>query len=113
MMPTEEEEFNTAAEHLFMTLTSSIQGQAKSRPLARDVVDGLVIDTCQTSDLGYETAIMDETGAHPVARYEIAGMALKGHAWWTRWAGEGHKTVTKLGYPGLTPDDEIRLVRMR
>lgn len=109
----EELEFMAAATHLLGTVTSQLQGQAQSKPMARDYVDGLVIDTCQTSDLGYETAIMDEVGAHPVARYETGPMAMKGHAWWCKWADEGHRTVHRLGYPGLIEDADIRIVRMR
>jgi len=114
MMPLDKEEqhFITAASHLLASLTANMGGLTKSRPLARDIVDGLIIDTTETSDLGCETAILDEVGAHPVARYETRDMAVKGHAWWCKHI-VGQKTVVRLGWPGLVEDAEVRLVRMR
>jgi len=109
----EESEFVNAPSHLFTTITSQIQDGTMSKPLARDYVDGLIIDTAATSDMGAETAIMDEVGVHPVARYSTKEMAMTGHVYWCKWAEDGHKTVVKLGYPGLTDDEEIRIVRMR
>lgn len=110
--PEDEKQFMEAADHLFATVTSQIQGKSVSRPMARDYVDGILVDTCSTSDLGYETAILDQVGAHPVARYRTASQAMKGHAWWCKHI-RGQKTVISLGYPGLTEDEDIRIVRMK
>jgi hypothetical protein len=108
----EEQEFLTAASHLLASVTGSMAGLTQSKPLARDIVDGLIIDTAVTSDLGCETAVMDEVGVHPVSRYATRKQAMVGHAWWCKNI-VGKKEVVKLGWPGLIEDETIRLVRMR
>lgn len=70
-----------------------------SRKLCRTALDnGLVVSTAWTPDEGYETAIIDINGVHPVERYpEGQAKAYAGHAKWVEFAKDGvGKTVTKL-----------------
>lgn len=83
-----------------------------SEMLARDIVDGLVVSTCATTDMGCETAILDEVGAYPVARYDTREQAMVGHAWWCRNV-PNMQTICKLGYPELIDPEEVRIVRMK
>jgi hypothetical protein len=86
-------------------------GNYESRKVGRDVVDGLTVSTCYTTDEGYETAILDTTGAYPVERYSSEEEAAGGHKKWCEKA----KTITKItmlgGLHGLVGDKEITLVR--
>lgn len=82
----------------------------ESRKVARDEVNGLEVSTAYTSDYGYETAILDQNGAHPVERYLDKSAAIVGHAIWLEYA----KTATgviELGAWGIIPDKEITLIR--
>lgn len=82
----------------------------RSTLLAHTYVDEVVVSTALTGDLGYETAILDAEGAHPVARYVNEEQARTGHAWWRKHI-IGKQVVTELGYPGALDDEEICLVR--
>jgi len=78
--------------------------------VGRDKVNGLIISTVKTSDMGHETAILDKNGTHPVQRYSDQIEAERGHKEWIEKA-KTITTVIKLGYPGLVDDEEITLVR--
>lgn len=44
----------------------------------------LELSTAYTSDEGYETAIIDFNGVHPVERYSNKEKAIKGHSKWKK-----------------------------
>jgi hypothetical protein len=74
---------------------------------------GLTISTIWISDLGYETAIFDMVGAHPVERCESKKEALVNHE---KWVNKSNRLVTilKLGYPNSSiKDEEITLKRFQ
>ena len=59
---------------------------------------GIGVSTVLSSDKGYETALLDKTGAHPVQRYKNRTFALKGHKKWVRFAKTAdRKSVIQLG----------------
>lgn len=58
---------------------------------------GLGVSTAWTSDEGYETAIGDRAGWHPVERYESRESAEAGHARWTALVETRPTTILKLG----------------
>jgi hypothetical protein len=82
----------------------------EQRKVARTEVNGLQVSTAYTSDMGYETAILDAEGAHPVERYGSREDAIKGHEKWLEIAKTA-ETVVKLGWGGWTDDEEITLIR--
>ncbi len=86
-------------------------GNYESRVVDRTDVKGITVSTCYTSDEGYESALLDENGAHPVERYASKAMAEKGHAKWVKKAATA-KTVVKLGgLGGLVGNTKIVLKR--
>ena len=88
-------------------------GDYETRKVARDVSEcGITVSTCWTIDEGYETALLDENGTHPVERYSTEDDAMRGHCKWLVFAHDANeKTVTKLGgFGGLVEDEEIVLV---
>ncbi len=88
-------------------------GNYEARKVGRDTVEGLDISTCDTTDEGYETALLDANGAHPVERYSSLEAAKEGHEKWKTWAANRTNTrVVKLGWlDGLCDAEEIELVR--
>ena len=72
--------------------------------------NGIGVSTVLSSDEGYETALLDKTGAHPVQRYRSRASALKGHKKWVNFAkmADG-KSVTMLGV--LDRNRKIKLRR--
>ena len=74
-------------------------------------VNGIGISTVYTSDEGYETALLDDKGAHPVERYANKEEAVIGHNQWVNKVKKGIKRVAKLGgFEGLVKNTEISLV---
>jgi len=69
---------------------------------------GIGVDTAYTSDEGYETALLDANGVHPVERYTSKAKALAGHRKWVKKA-KTIKKVTKLGWSGVIADEKITL----
>lgn len=59
---------------------------------------GVGVSTVWTSDEGYETAILDANGVHPVERYEDEESALQGHE---RWVSDANK-LTEVIVLGLS-----------
>lgn len=89
---------------------SSSLGTYDSRRVDRNDVNGLTVSTCWSSDCGFETAILDEEGTHPVERYGSRDEAIAGHAKWCERA----KTITEvveLGYGYYVEEELIQLVR--
>lgn len=81
------------------------------RKVGRDDIDGLTISTAYTSDEGFETAILDKNGVHPVQRYDSREEAIIGHSFWCEQS-KNAISVTKLpGLGGLIPSEEIILER--
>lgn len=81
-----------------------------SEMLARDIVDGLVVSTCATTDMGCETAILMKW---VLIRWPATTPgAMVGHAWWCRNV-PNMQTICKLGYPELIDPEEVRIVRMK
>lgn len=86
-------------------------GNYETRKLGKTEVNGVAVSTAYTSDEGYETAILDENGVHPVERYPSKEDAQLGHEKWCKEA-ETVETVTKLGgFGGLVDDEVITIVR--
>ena len=72
--------------------------------------NGIGVSTAYTSDEGYETALLDNNGTHPVERYETKEEAAKGHSRWVKFAKTANdKEVTKLGWSDLIDDETIIL----
>lgn len=84
----------------------------EDRKVASDDVGGVRVSTAWTSDFGYETALCDRNGCHPVARYASREKALQGHA---RWMAAVPTTVTfiRLGTSDGWVDDEERTLSPR
>jgi hypothetical protein len=87
----------------------------KSERIARvepEENQGIGVSTVYTSDEGYETALLDATGAHPVERYTSKVKALKGHKKWVKDA-PNLKTVIKLGSSFIgVESEEIELIKV-
>lgn len=81
------------------------------RKVGRTEVNGLIISTAFTSDEGYETAIIDANGVHPVERYISLEASKEGHEKWIKEAPL-ITTVLKLGFGGMINDEEIILKRL-
>ena len=98
--------------NLFGAISTNIgRKDYESRKVGRDELDfGLTISTCYTVDMGYETAILDKNGAHPVERYTTKKEATVGHDKWVAKAKE-LKKILKLGYGSLVEDSEVTLER--
>jgi hypothetical protein len=69
-----------------------------ARVVGRDAIAGLVVSTAWTEDHGFETAILDLAGAHPVERYPDRVVAGTGHTKWRRIA-ETAEEIVRLGLP--------------
>ena len=83
----------------------------ENRKIGRTEVNGIIVSTAYTSDEGYETAILDENGVHPVERYNSKSVAEIGHEKWCK-AAETLETITKLGgFGGLVEDEVITISR--
>ena len=82
----------------------------ESRMVGRDLVKGLIVSTCHTSDMGYETAICDATGAHPVERYDDKEASIAGHIKWMALA-ETMESVVELGNENFGVEPERIVVK--
>jgi hypothetical protein len=83
------------------------------RKVARDEIDTLSVDTAFTSDEGYETAIIDKNGTHPVERYEDCQSSIDGHKRWVEWCKDkSNFKVIELGvFHGMVENKEIIIER--
>lgn len=74
---------------------------------------GIGVSTAYSSDEGYETALLDKNGVHPVERYENKSDAEIGHKKWVS-KSKRIKTVIKLGgFGGLVDNKRIVLKRYK
>ncbi len=108
---TEEEHRTVFEEGLEMLLdTSERMLQGPKEVVGKDVTSGLVVSTVLTSDVGYETAIVDKQGAHPVQRYENRDAAVQGHG---QWVARAHELVSikKLGWGSIVENEIVTLMR--
>lgn len=48
--------------------------------------NGIGVSTAYTSDEGYETALLDANGVHPVERYDSREESVQGHKKWVSFA---------------------------
>ena len=65
----------------------------------RTEVNGLVVSTVMTFDMGWETAILDVHSAYPVERYASEELACEGHERWCSWAADSRNTtVHRVGW---------------
>lgn len=86
-------------------------GNYDQRKIGRTEVNGLTVSTAYTSDEGYETALIDKNGIHPIERYSSRSKAEIGHKEWEEKA-QNITTVTKLGaWDGLVEDKKITIAR--
>jgi hypothetical protein len=69
--------------------------------VGRTQVGGFVVSTVLTPDEGYETAVMDVAGTHPVERYVGEPAAKEGHARWVEKIKSGEAIVTELPYGAI------------
>lgn len=96
----------------FMDMLGALASGGPLERIGSDDVDGLTVSTVLTVDMGYETAICDENGAHPVERYSSKAEAERGHvAWKERAATLGE--ITKLGYGDFVQPRPLTLKRAR
>ena len=83
----------------------------EDRKISNELVNGIEVSTVYTSDEGYETALIDKNGVHPVERYGSKKEAIEGHEKWKE-AALTIKTIKKLGgFGGLVEDKEVELKR--
>ena len=76
----------------------------------REENGGIGVSTAYTSDEGYETALLDKNGIHPVERYETKEQAESGHKKWIQFAKTGNgKKINKLSWSDFDMDKEIVL----
>jgi len=81
------------------------------RKVEREYINGLIISTAYTDDMGYETAILDMNGVHPVERYNSKEEAEKGHKKWVEFCKTKKIKIKKLGYGELINSQIIILKR--
>lgn len=93
----------------FSTSLMNDLGNYGARKVARTQLQGFTISTAFTSDEGFETAVLDKNGAHPVERYDDKHDAIAGHDRWTAMIEDGQRAITKLGGWGVVGDQEIKL----
>lgn len=85
--------------------------KAPHERIGKDHVNGLVVSTVLTKDMGWETAIIDANGTSPVQRYLSKEAAVDGHERWKEFALDGER-ITRLGYGELVEPTEIVLKRI-
>lgn len=79
--------------------------------VARTEAGGLTVSTVLTGDMGYETAVLDDSGhAFPVEMYPDRDAAVAGHE---RWVGKAPSltAVDKLPYGSLPFTGETVVLR--
>ena len=85
----------------------------RSRKVGRqDYVEGetVGVSTAWTSDEGYETALIDSNGAHPVERYYNKDESVKGHEKWVEFSKTANgKKIKKLGWSDVGNDKTVTL----
>lgn len=96
-----------------------LSGMIPGKPLGRlepENNNGLGVSTIDSTDMGYETAILDDGNpdgerALPVERYKSEEAAIEGHAKWCEFVKDGKgKVITRLGYEDMVDTKEITLI---
>jgi len=90
-------------------------GNYEDRKVGKEEVNNFIISTAYTSDEGYETAIIDENGTHPIERYSDIIKAKEGHQKWIKKAKEiktGDEIIKLGGWSGLVEDKKIKLLKL-
>ena len=77
----------------------------------REENHGIRVSTAWTNDEGYETALCDEQGVHPVERYKTLKEARAGHKKWIKKSRTVKKVVSLGSSDGIFPPDEVELDR--
>lgn len=82
-----------------------------SQGIAFDELDnGAAVSTVVTSDLGPETAILNDGHAYPVERYATTEYAEAGHRDWVDRIKRRPKTIQPIGWCAfLGPPDEVEM----
>ena len=71
----------------------------EERKLDRTEVNNFIVSTAYTADEGFETAIIDKNGTHPVERYSNEVLAKSGHKKWSKFClSNRKKKIKKLGW---------------
>jgi hypothetical protein len=80
----------------------------------RTEINGLIVSTVLTYDMGWETAIVDAKKARPVERYGSEEQATAGHERWCRWAADDSNTrVHQLGWVFGVGEGDFELERRK
>ena len=82
----------------FLNNPRGMIGNYESRKTGRDEINGFIISTCDTTDEGFETALVDKNGVHIVERYPNEEEAAKGHEKWIFFIRDGNRKVKSLGW---------------
>jgi len=96
----------------------SMIGNYKERKIGRvegKENNGIGVSTCFITDMNepYETALLDNNGAHPVERYMTKKEAIQGHRKWVKKAQSLTKVIRLGSEDGLVEDKEITLERIQ
>ena len=87
-----------------------MMGSYEDRKVSKTVLDnGLKVSTADTTDMEYETAVIDANQVRPVERYETREQAVEGHAKWCKHFEKSPKTALRLGYGDDIQDEEFDL----
>ena|SRR3989344_869408 len=83
------------------------------RKVDKTWINGIGVSTVWVSAFGvWETALLDDSGTHPVERYDDRSEAVKGHKKWIKFAATGEdKEVVRLGDGEIIEDKKIILVK--
>ena len=87
-------------------------GNYETRKVSRtEIGNGLLVSTAYTSDEGYETAIIDSNGVHPVERYKDLETAQNGHAKWVDFCQDGvEKEITELFWSDFGEGNDKKVI---
>lgn len=83
----------------------------EDRKIAKEAAGGLTVSTAWTPDFGFETAVEDSDGWHPVQRYGSREDAVSGHAAWVAKAPDLTMVIELGSVDGWLPDQEVSLRR--
>lgn len=79
----------------------------------RTKINGLIVSTIFTPDMGWETAVVDAVRACPVERYCSEEQAAEGHERWCRWAADDSNTkVHRLAWLYGVGEQDFELERV-
>lgn len=90
----------------FFSLMECFTGKPP-KSIAKTEINGYIVSTVNTPDMGYETAILKDN-AYPVERYKDEESAKIGHDKWVEniriESDLGPIKITRLGYGDSVPD---------